>query len=278
MPVIVVSVLLLLLSVLASVTATYAESAKSNRLESRQAAQAVVLGEVTRYYKETGALPASLAAMTATAGYRHLAAYQAGSNGLYPGVTDVVTVSRTNALTDSVWSYQRAAVVALLDRSVPVSAYLNAANNACPPATGGADFASASGWCGGSQGLWGVVDPRTQAHASMAKALALQEATAEKFVRRYKAGIALPLASTATALRSVVSSTTGSTVGTSSATCAGAFHWGGTPLDCADLYNSFGQPVSYTRPTASQLLLTSSSPIKNAAGVSQTVSTSKTIL
>lgn len=280
MPVIVVSVLFLLLSVLASVTATYAESTKNNRLESRKAAQAVVFKEVTRYYRETGTLPTSLSALAAAAGYRHLAAYQAKTttNGLYPSTVDAVAIARTNALTDTAWSYQRAAVVTLVDRTESLATYLNAANNTCPPASGSADFASTAGWCGDSSGVWGVVDPRAQFNAQTAKALALQEATAEKFARRLKAGIALPLAATATALRVVATATTGSTVGTTAATCSGSFYWGGTPLDCADLYNSFGLPVSYTRPAVNQLLLSSSTTIKNAAGVTQTVSTSKTIV
>lgn len=279
MPVIVVSVLFLLLSVLASVTATYAESTKNNRLESRKAAQAVVFKEVARYYRETGTLPASLSAMVATAGYRHLAAYQAKTttNGLYPSAIDLVAVSRSNALSDTAWSYQRAAVVSMLDRTEPLSTYLNAANNTCPPASGAADFASASGWCGDSSGAWGVVDPRTQFNASTAKVTALQEATAEKFARRLQAGIALPVVASATPLRTVAVATTGSTVGTTAATCAGSFYWGGTPLDCADLYNSFGLPVSYSRPAINQVLLTSSTTIKNAAGVTQTVSTPRTI-
>lgn len=279
MPALVVTALLLLLSIFANIAADNFLSARSYRLESSKTAQAVVAREVDFYRLETGTVPASLAVLAATPGYRHLVSYLAETNGgVFPSTSDFVFVTASNVLTDGVWTYQRAAVVAPKDRTETTSSYLSASRNTCPPTTGNAAFAQAASWCGSRDSFWDALDTRQVANKRLAVARKRQDLTVTKFVRQYQASASFPAAASATALRALVTPASGvSTPGTNLATCQGTFYLVNIPLECSDLYNSFGNPVSYQRTGAKQILLTSTSDIKDASGALVAVSLTRTM-
>lgn len=266
MPVVLVSVLLILVSALALSTANLLRDSKEARLGALRSAQAFIFDELKRYHAETGSFPASLAAMSTQPGFEHLKSYVPRTNGggNLPGAATIHLVV-SNLITVGSYSAQRAAVIVLYDTNQTITTYLSAAKNTCAPASGAADFANAVSWCGSSTGaVWSAMSGFQLRNDGEAMAYRKMKATADKLVRRY--GTTGNFPGTSGVLRTLVTATTGSSVGTSAATCAGTFSLNGVGLECGDLYNPFGNPLSYRLVTAKQIELSGTAGINISAG------------
>lgn len=280
MPVLIVGILFLLISAFASVAADALTAAKNSRRESLVLAQAAVSSAVNRYAFETGSYPTSTADLMAKPTYEYLKTYASSVNGgAAPGVSDIVQIAQSSVLNDGFWTYRRATVFALENRTEQSTTFLGSARNKCPAATGSTDFATSLSWCSPTDnGFATSVEQRAQANARTSKALVTQQFTLTKFVTRYKTAASFPPAASAVTLRTVVSiASPSSSVGTTPATCAGIFQWQTIPFECADLYNRFGQPVSYLLSSAKSIVLTSPTTLTNGAGATPSLSTSITM-
>lgn len=274
LPSVVVGIVFMLIAALASATLGQRAYATATRQALQEQAQVAVAQAATRYTLETGQVPTSLAQLAGTLGYEDVRQYTQGA--------PLVSLTASNALTDPFIgemadyfpTYRRAVVVVALDRTITPAEFLNASNNKCAgvPAVG---FSTSPSWCGDSTlGRWSVVSERAALGPHETQASRLQQATVDKFVARYTAlvgaspTLAFPVAASPITLTSVAVPTLGtaSVVGSSAQTCTGTFTWPaaplttqGIPLDCADLYNYFGQPVRYQRTSVSRMVLTSNS-------------------
>lgn len=276
MPFLIISVFLMVIASWGKQTVNLWYSGKAQRLVVLSAGQALIASEVRRYQMQTGTFPASLAAMSATSGFQHLKQYVPQVNGgAFKGTVSPWSINVSNTLSDGTYQFQRAATVALADGTVSLATYLSYANNTCNPSGSTLAYASAVTWCGSN--VWGywastdTLDLRTQREGLAYKQ---QNWTAAKFTRAFNTTSTLPVMAAATTLASLVSPIyTGATVGTSSTTCSGQFYWQGIGFECSDLYNQFGNPVSYVRSSALTFTLSSVSQILSTAGPNRALTT-----
>ncbi len=275
MPVVVVSILMMLLSVWTYLSADSLRASKEQRLSVLADGQALIASELQRYHLETGTWPASLEALSSQPAYGHLKTYVSAANGgVLPSPTSPWKVVSSNVLTNGTIRYQRAAAIAQKDFSVAFTDYLSSANNTCNAGGTSQDFYNASAWCGGKSAFSTKFESSELRGQRERWAHRQQRATANKLVRRYKAGGSLPAAATATALRTLATATSSSSaVGTDAQSCMGTFTWQGMGLECEDLYNQFGNPVSYRQVSTRSFELTSTSQVLNSAGTPLTITT-----
>jgi hypothetical protein len=268
--------MMLLVSAFAAVAADALTSAEDSRLENLQYAQAVVSREVKQYFLDTGTYPTSLADLMGKPGYTHLKTYVSQANGgLAPSRRDLVQVQVSNSLNDGTWTFRRAAVFSLKNGTESNASYLGSTRNRCAPASGSTDFASGLSWCPATDnGITTRLEQRESASARLAAARMAQNLTLAKVIARYNTTGTFPAAASAVALRSVVTAVdTGAAVGTTSAQCTGRFVWSSIPLECSDLYNRFGQPVSYQLMSAKRVVLYSASTLTDNTGAVVTMAT-----
>ncbi len=262
MPVLVVSLVLMLLAAFASVSQTALENARMNRLERQRVAQAAVSSAVEDFARSGYSYPDSLLVLANVNGYEYLRAYLNSAQGGFFQAANRNLVDITKAtLTDSNWTYDRVAVVAPPDLSVPLSTYL--ATNSC--ATGA--FATAPAWCGKRGTLWSRFETRESHPERISRARQGLNVTLGKFSERFNATKDFPAMATATTLASLVTPAyTGAAVGTSSSTCTGNFTWQGMPFDCSDLYSRYGWPVYYQQLSAKRIVLSTATSHQTNTG------------
>lgn len=279
MPVVVVSIMMMLLSAWAYLSADSIQAAKAQRLSVLSDGRALIASEVNRYHLETGVWPSNLEALSAVPGFEHLKSYvtQANKGGVAaPNTPWKIVLS--NVLSNGVIQYQRAAVLAIPDASDTLTSYLSSTNNKCNPSGSTLDFYSANAWCGSNKGYWSTATTGEFKALRERMAYQQQKALANKLIRRYKTTANFPVVATATELRALVTaSDMTSSVGLTVAECSGTFHWQGFGVECSDLYNQFGNPVRYRWVAAKQFQLTSTSQIKNASGTALTLTTNVTM-
>lgn len=279
MPVVVVSIMMMLLSVWAFISAESFQAAKSQRLSVLSDGQALIASEVNRYHLETGLFPASLEALSATPGFEHLKSYVSVANkGVLPAPTSPWKVVTSNVLSNGLIQYQRAVILAMPDSSTTLTNYLSAANNECNLSGSTQTFYGAPTWCGSNKAIWSTLETGELKTLRERMAYQQQKALADKLIRRYKTYANFPAVATATEVRALATPRdASSTVGLNRTGCVGTFHWQTVGIECADLYNQFGNPVRYRRVAAKQFQLTSTSQIKNASGTALTLTTNVTM-
>lgn len=210
---------------------------------------------VAQYTGEKGSYPASLAVLSSTAGYEHVKALLNNWQGY--GVSA--------AITDGVWTFKRA-VTFTNDPTTGTtpSAYL--ATNAC--GTGGYD--TATSWCGSKTSMWFRHETREGFNDQIMTERARMNRLSQKFANYYNANARYPTvdgsnvalaADSITALADLVGY-----AGTASA-CSGQYQYQGIPIDCSDMFNSWGTKVGYQFVSAAHIILVSETPILNSSGV-----------
>jgi hypothetical protein len=266
MPALVISIFFMLVAGLANVANTAALSTTSNRLERQKLAQTVVAQAVRQYAKETGSYPITLSAMTLVPGYGYLKTYVSKPNGgFFPSTRDAVELTVSAPITGLAWTYSRAVVYSLNNRTETTASYLGAARNSCAPVTGPADFGSAQSWCPANDSKATALEQQAGGAAEMAKSQLGQNRTLAKFIAAYRVTLTFPIMSSPTTLASLVTGYNGAT-SASALTCQGVFAWQGIPFNCSDLFNLSGQPVSYQRIAAKHIALTSLSALADQTG------------
>ncbi len=274
MPAVIVGVFMMLIAAWTGLFVDRIGDAKEQRLSTLESGQALIVSEVERYHLETGQWPASLAALSATAGYEHLRQYVPKANaGALGSPTSPWTLVRSNTLNNGVIQYQRVGVLALSDNNKTLTGLLAYTGNTCNPTGSTTDFYSTSAWCGNSKyAYWSTKDTSQFQGPREMQAYASQKVTSDKIVQAYRSTGAIPVRATATALNTLVTKTdVNSSVGTGPADCVGQFYWQGIGFECGDLYNQFGNPVSYRQVSTRRFELTSAAQILTHTGAARTL-------
>lgn len=277
MPLLLVSAFFLLVACLASVVGTSTLSKNNNRLANQTAIQAVVVSHVEQYFNEKGIFPSSLQILATTPGYSVLKPYLSKANGGFASSTrDTVSLYLSPQITGNLWRFNRLAVFTPKDTTESVGAYLSTTKNQCPPTTGAKDFDTGAAWCPLKSDLAFVTDMQLRANSRLSSAHIGQKMTAAKIATNYAVTTLLPTAATAVTLASQVTSVWGA-VNSGASACQGTFMFSNIPLSCTDLYNAFGQPVSYQKTAANKFELTSPTTLIDAGGTTTVVTTSITL-
>ncbi|MDM7481618.1 MAG: hypothetical protein P3W96_006325 [Halomonas sp.] len=271
----ILSIALMLLGTYGQYTLSAVSSAKNSRLVSLEEGQAVIVEALENYFYEFNQWPASLQALGATPGYEHIRRFLPRSQGgSYPGVTSPWRYALSSTYTTADAQEQRVGVF-IDGRNPTVNFNTYLATNLCG---NGAPFSTAQVWCGSSDFRYVLLNTGRVRVAKERVAAQQQRLSAEKFIQRWRTQASLPAVATATALRSLVSPAgTGANVGTSLATCTGSFYWQNMPFECQDLYNQYGNPVSYLRLTANSFELRSQSVFRDNAGNLKSIVTTVTL-
>ena len=280
MPLLIISVFLMVIAAWGNQTVNLFLNSSAQNQVVLSSGQALIASEVQRYHLQTGAWPTSLAALSTAAGFQHLKQYVPRANGgAFTGPTSPWSVSVSNTLNDGTYQFQRTAAVAIADNTVSLSTYFSSANNTCNLGSSTLDFYSTASWCGSSTwGYWSKTDTLEWRTKREGWSYAHQNATAAKLQRAYLTTLSFPAVATAKTLASLATPMyAGATVGVDVTSCLGEFYWQGIGLECSDLYNQFGNPVSYVRTTTKQFVLSSASQILTAAGTTRALSTTVTM-
>lgn len=250
------AVMLWAASLLEAVGNQHAMLAEVYQSKTRQHDMIQVAEAVELYYRENGALPTDLNALSASTGFQHVGASLNGWQGY----------GRSGAITDGTWTFQRA-VAFTNDPTTGTTAAAYLAANQC--GTGGFNTAT-GGWCGTKDSMWFMKDTRQQFNEQIVTERARLNRLSQKFAD-YKntyntypdkdAGNVLLGASSITSIASLVGY-----AGTAKA-CSGQFQYMGIPIDCSDMFDSWGGLIGYQFESSGHVILVSESPIFDSNGV-----------
>ncbi|TRZ66927.1 MAG: hypothetical protein D4S02_05975 [Rhodocyclaceae bacterium] len=217
--------------------------------------QLVQLAEnLEQYIRERGATPASVAALSASAGFEHTRALADNWQGY--------AVSPT--LTDSVWQYSRMVLFSNDPKGgTAVAAYLAA--NAC----GSGGYDTASSWCGAKSSQWYRRETKERYTEQLSTQRARMNRLAQKLADYYSNNGKYPdqnAAAVALTTDSIQSLASLAGYAGSARACGGTFAHMGVPVDCADMFDLWGGPVGYQFVSSKGVVLIAESPIFNSSG------------
>lgn len=205
-----------------------------------------IIGEALEaFYRDKLVYPASLSELASTPGYEYINAFAARPEtyGYY----------QQSGLTTSSYQFKRASAFALQTNVLETSAeYAVGHESTCGTGT----LSTSLSWCGRPGFAWTVSDNRPLVLDALGRESERQQRTISKLRRVYRTNgtTTFPTISPTTNTLPALVGYTGT-----KANCAGAFRlWTRVALDCTDLYSHFGQPVSLTRVSSTQLTLTAS--------------------
>lgn len=222
----------------------------------RQARSIEAAEAMARYVQETHAYPATLAVLTTVQGYEHLRS-TASDPWMRFEVSPVIA--------DGVWRFQRA----VLYSTDPTRTTSYTSTNTC----GTGDAATATSWCGGVGAQWVRFERREEYVDEIAAQRQRFHRSLQKFADYYSGKSGFPSVDRLGAALATDSSTTlRDLVGYTGAAnnCSGGviYQWaGGLPVDCDDMYDIWGNPVSYQFTSTKAITLISESPLVNKDGV-----------
>ncbi len=206
------------------------------------------------YYRETNSFPASLPGLAATPGYEYLRS----------SLNSWQSLSVSPSLTDSVWTFRRA--VAFTNDptgGVTSSAYL--ASNEC--GIGGYDVATS--WCGTKTSMWFRKETRDQFNEQVVTERARLNRLLQKFTDYKNTNDKYPdkdASNVALAASSITAIATLAGYAGTAITCTGQYQYQGIPIDCSDMFDSWGGKIGYQFESTSHIILVSETPIFNATG------------
>lgn len=217
---------------------------------------------LNRYVREYGAYPASVNALVGTPGYEHVKGYRNSWQGY----------AFSGTLTDANWQFQRA-VLFTFDPTTgsTANAYLAADNSerANGPACGTGGFFAAVHWCGSRESMWYLMETRNDVNDQIVNERARLIRLTQKLANYYNGfgyypkadGSNTPLAEdSVTSLAELVGYSGGAS------NCSGQYQFQGVPVDCTDMFNSWGRPVGYQFVNQSHIIIVSETPLVNASG------------
>jgi len=220
------------------------------------------------YYLEKGLWPSSLEAMANEPSYFYLKKYiPVSAGGTHRGASSPWKIHFSVEKTDSAGGYRY--------RDVAISGFISRNNSStnfsdgaiCPSPEGlkraGIPFESS---CQGNKAIVAFVSSLNLKFNLDEKAYKQQAYAGKKLTALKRAGQTLVVVPNYTSLRSLVTASAGSSVGTSAATCLGTFHWQGAGFECLDLYNLFGNVVEIQVPNQTSVNLRSASNFVNPLG------------
>jgi len=219
----------------------------------KQSLQALAL-EIERFRRNTGQYPISLEVLAATAGFE-----QDRDLITTPGISYALTT-----VSDSVWNFNRAMVAGVDLTHTTSTAYL--ATNSC----GTGNFSSASDWCGSKQlSDWYKTESRRYFMSETTAARSRLNQTLLKFAASWNANGSFPAGSLsaggAKKLNELVTAV-GTSTSVTASTCTGVFTLANIPLDCGDLFTSWGSPIMYNYISSSYIALVAETPFTFSSG------------
>lgn len=213
-------------------------------------ARLVAFAEAVRDYRRLHlAYPADAATLAATPGFAHTRGLLAPWQGY----------AVSGELNDGTWRFRRALVHSQDPRrGIADADYRSAANNRC----GGEGFATAVEWCGpAADSRWWRDELRAHYPAELAAQRAALNGTLAKLATAYGANGRFPdPGATSLTLASAVG------YGGTATTCTGVWPLEGVALDCGDLFDRWGHPVTLNPLGPDALHLVARAPILDAAG------------
>ena len=206
------------------------------------------------YFREKGDYPASIAALAATPGYEYINSSMNAWQGY--GVS--------GSLTDSVWTFRRG-VLFTNDPSTgtSVSDYLSA--NQCD--TGG--YSSAESWCGTKTSMWFRKETRDQMNEQIVTERARLNRLSQKFADYKNTNSTYPdrdASNVALAASSITALAALAGYAGTAANCSGQYQYRGIPIDCSDMFDSWGGKIGYQFESANHIILVSETPFYNSTG------------
>lgn len=228
----------------------------TQRYQSRsQQMQLVSLAEnIEQFYVEHAAPPPTVDALASSAGFEQVRGYT--NRWQQYGVSPV--------LTDATWRFTRA-VLFTKDPTGGTTAANYLADNAC----GAGGFDTAVSWCGSKDSRWFRLESRERYAGQIVTQRARMTRMLQKLSDHYNANGGFPAKDnlgTDLAIDSVTKLTTLVGYAGTAANCSGTFNYMGVPVDCGDLFDLWGAPVGYQFLSKKRVMLTSESPIYDAAG------------
>jgi hypothetical protein len=226
--------------------------------------QMVSLSEaIALYTRLYGTYPVSMSALAATPGFSYTASLVNGWQGY--GLSPVIT--------DTNWQFRRA-VLFTNDptKGVSVSAYLATNNISRPggPMCGVGGFNTAVTWCGSDTSMWYRAESRDEFNDRINNERARVNRLSRKFASYYNGNGNYPIldgSNTPLTVNSVTSLASLVGYAGGAGNCSGQFVYQGIPIDCGDMFNSWGLPIGYQFISGAHIILVSETPIINAAGV-----------
>lgn len=200
---------------------------------------------IEQFYIENKSYPTTLTALTATPGFEH--AKSQLNNWQSYGVS--------NWISDSTWTFKRMILVSKApDKTVTAATYMT--SNAC----GTGSYATATSWCGERTGKWYRSELRDKYNDQVSSQRVHLTRTLQKLTEFYNEGGSFPAVNaTGTALAADSLTTLASLAsysGTSTA-CTGTFKYSGIPIDCADMFDSWGNLIGYQFINSKHIILIS---------------------
>lgn len=221
----------------------------------------VISDNLNQYYLEKNSYPNGLAELAATQGFEHL---RSSTN------SNIVHVNASN-LTDTMWTFNRF-VLLEINPQVGETASSVGAINTC----GSGEASSATTWCGRLNTLWERQETRENYNNQLGNQRIVQQRILHKFASYFNENQLFPnkdqnnanlVAGTAYKLATLVGY-----AGLAS-NCSGTFSWQNIPIDCGEMFDLWGNPVTYTYFNTVHIALISSTPFKNQGGTKVTIAT-----
>lgn len=238
-----------------SLSTTYGMLFQAYQSKTRQLQMIRTAEELTRYEMERGAYPATLAALASTSGFHQVSGLINNWQGY--GVSP--------AIVDSNWTFKRS-VLFTNDPTTGTTGAAYLAANAC--GTGG--YSTALSWCGSKTSFWFRQESRNNFNERIVSERARMNRLSQKFANYYNGFATYPISdasNVAFAAGSIASLADLVGYAGTAANCNGQYQYKGIPIDCGDMFNSWGMKVGYQFESASHIILVSETPIVNASGV-----------
>jgi hypothetical protein len=214
---------------------------------------------IQQYHAEKSVHPASIAALSATTGFHQTRSLTNAWQGY--GLSPTIN--------DGYWEFKRAVFISN-DPSKGVDATTYLTNNRC----GTGDYATAQSWCGAPTGKWFRSETREQYNEQIStqrvrigrvmQKMATYYNNNQKFPNKNKSDVTL-LDNSISTLAALAGFT-----GTAQ-TCGGAtsstYQFMGIPIDCADMFDLWGNAIGYQFINNKHIVVTSETPIYNNSGM-----------
>jgi hypothetical protein len=216
-----------------------------------------------QYYLEKHAVPTSLTTITATSGFEFLKTATNTSVGF----------DRSIDITDTKWTFHRALLYSH-NAAGNTTIGTRMMQNGC--GSSGYSRFEDKAWCGKGDWNWYVFENRSVFNAEMAAQRARQQRTMQKFASYYTANQFFPnqdrfgnalTAGTGYALTALAGGSS------TSLNCNSTYTWRAIPINCEDMYDLWGNRLTYVYHSDHRISIFSSTPFKNSIYSNITIGT-----
>jgi hypothetical protein len=218
-----------------------------------------------QYYLEKHTIPYALSDITGATGYEHLASATNTSVGY----------ARSFEIADAKWRFQRA-ILYSHNSAGATTLTTRLSQNGCSSSPSSAFHNEDRAWCGKSDWNWFVFENRSVFNAEMATQRARQQRTLQKFASYYTAYQAFP---NKDRFNAPMTAGTGYAIATLAGAnalalnCISTYRYMAIPIDCEDMFDVWGNRLTYVYHSDHRISIVSSTPFKNWANSNITIGT-----